>query len=93
MLSFHQAAGGRSYTGLDHAILSRLELTDLAEAGRAVLLARMPASSENGRPTVSVRVDDHDALPGTRETFVRIVLPVKQSAAEVPLELPKAKRN
>ena len=90
MLSFHQAAGGRGYTGLDHAILSRLELTELAETGRAVLIGRLPAPrSEGNAPVATIRIDDRDSLPGNRDTFVRIVLPVKQIASEIQREIPR----
>ena len=93
MLSFHQAAGGKAYTGLDHAQLSQLELTDLMDSGRAVLIGRIvtPANA-NVQPAV-VSIDGETSVPGTRETFVRIVLPVKQVPSDTNQELPKIQRN
>lgn len=40
--SFHEAAGGRSYTSLEAGLLGRYDLSDLIRSGRAVLVGRGP---------------------------------------------------
>ena len=40
--SFHEAAGGRSYTSLETGLLGRYDLSDLLQSGRAVLIGRGP---------------------------------------------------
>ena len=40
--SFHEAAGGRSYTSLESGLLSRYDLSDLIRSGRAVLIGKGP---------------------------------------------------
>ena len=43
--SFHDAAGGRSYTSLEAGVLGRYDLSDLIRSGRAVLIGRGPAGT------------------------------------------------
>lgn len=71
---FYQAAGGRSYTGLSHADLGYLDLSDHLKLNRAVLVARVddpaivfPPSS--GEPWANGEQ--------TRWAFVRIIFPVE----------------
>jgi len=40
VVSFHEAAGGRSYTSLEPGVLGRYDLSDLIRSGRAVLIGR-----------------------------------------------------
>ena len=72
MITFHRAAGGKAYTGLDNHGFRREELTELLDSGRAVLFGRIDfAATEfqiNGEP-----VEDGAAR---RSAFVRIVLPL-----------------
>jgi hypothetical protein len=44
--SFHEAAGGRSYTSLEAGVLCRYDLSDLIRSGRAVLLGRGPVGTD-----------------------------------------------
>ncbi len=73
MISFHEAAGGRSYTGLNHAALQGFELGDLIDLDRAVLLGRIQV------PATQVLLGDETQQPPVRETFVRILIPVDDS--------------
>ena len=73
MLTFHDAAGGRGYTGLTNVDRGRDDLSSHLRSGRAVLLAELDA------PISDVAVTDEadtgfEQVTGT--TFVRFVLPV-----------------
>ena len=76
-LTFHDAVGGRTYTGLANTALAADDLTNQLALGRAVVLGRLaspPAevsvTSEGGRSFATARQD----------TFVRLVLPVRPAA-------------
>jgi hypothetical protein len=84
MLSFYEAAGGREYTGLANAALRRLEMTDIMQLGRGVLIGRLPAAS------AQVAIDGTPAVPSVRATWVRIVIPVLQSERAPEKTIPKA---
>jgi hypothetical protein len=84
MLSFYKAAGGTEYTGLANAALRRLELTDIMQLGRGVLIGRLPASS------AQVAIDGSPAPSSDRATWVRIVIPVLQSERAPEKTIPKA---
>ena len=77
MLTFHEAAGGRKYTGLDNFPLERLDLSRLLPLNRAVLLGRIKS------PAAEVALGDEGTsepqtvAPTQTHTFVRIVLPVQ----------------
>ncbi len=73
MLTFYHTALGASYTGLAHAALRELELTPLTQLGRAVLVGRFAA------PGSHLVIDDRPREPVRRDTFVRIILPVRQT--------------
>lgn len=90
MVSFHQASGGKHYTGLENSLLSSLELTDLTESGRAVLFGRFSSERTPPAATVRVKVEGQPAPRGPHATLVRIVLPVKHTAAEIPVHLQRA---
>jgi len=71
---FYRAAGGGSYTGLSHADLGFLDMSDHLKLSRAILVARIDESavvfpSSSGEPWVD---GDH-----RRWTFVRIIFPVE----------------
>ena len=83
MLTFHEAAGGTEYTGLANAALRDLELTELMQLGRGVLIGRLPSS------TAKVVVDGSPSLPAGRSTWVRFVLPVVQTDRAVEKNIPK----
>jgi hypothetical protein len=85
MLTFHTVAGGEQYTGLHHAALRELELTNLRNSGRAVLIGR-------ARPAVSnVDINGRRQEPAQQETYVRLVLPVNFILGATPGELMKPK--
>ena len=92
MLTFHDVTGGRPYTGMDHRLFRRLELTPAMHAGQAILVGRMKragASVVVDGQTVSWDADGTAGqggsgtqstgtrAAGTQETFLRVVLPVK----------------
>ncbi len=84
MISFHEATGGSGYTGLTNAALRNLELTDLMQLGRAVLIGRIAKSPAR------VVVDGAPVTPANQSTWVRLVLPVA-SKEHIPDKLiPKA---
>lgn len=72
MLTFHQAAGGSGYTGLNHDLLRSLDLSELMQLGRAVLIGRIKP------PASKVLVNGNVVEPTERATYVRFVVPVKQ---------------
>ena len=75
MLMFHDAAGGRNYTGLAHRYHAFLDLSDQLRLGRAVLLGSGPAPAAELQDRGRTLADEHR----TCRAFYRIVLPVRQS--------------
>jgi hypothetical protein len=84
MMTFHEAAGGSEYTGLSHAALRGLELTDLMQLGRAILIGRVASSPAR------VIVDGAAVEPAGHSTWVRLVLPIVQSGIVPDKIIPKA---
>jgi hypothetical protein len=84
ILTFHEATGGSAYTGLTNAALRNLELTDLMQLGRAVLIGRIAASPAR------VVVDGKPAMPASQATWVRVVLPVTAKERVLEKNIPKA---
>ena len=82
MLSFYQAAGGVNYTGLRDDVWNELDLSQHLKLGRAVLFGRLT------HPVAEVQIDGHPVDTLERSTFVRLVMPVRQTNAEEILELP-----
>lgn len=82
MLTFHEVTGGRAYTGLENEYLEFLDLSDRLGLGRAVLFGRMQA------PAARVELDGKVIEPSQHETFVRILLPVRQTG-NIRAKLPK----
>lgn len=70
MLSFHQVAGGAEYTGLNHAALRGLELTQLMGLGRGILIGRVK------KPATRTTIDGQPAFVADSQAFVRFVVPV-----------------
>lgn len=87
MLTFHRAAGGSDYTGLDNQLLGRLELTDALDAGRAVLFGRLRVAAP---PT---RIDDAPVRDEQRTVIVRIVVPVAPREAAAAAAVPSESRS
>jgi hypothetical protein len=72
LLTFHAAAGGSNYTGLENTALSQFDLSPLLQLDRAVLFGRIKMS-------VAVpRIDGEAVEPTQQVAFVRILLPVKR---------------
>jgi hypothetical protein len=75
MLLFHEAARGRSYTGLSHRYQPELDLSEHIRLGQAVLVgrAKQPASQlidfESGQPLIN-------EANSTTYTWYRFVFPV-----------------
>jgi hypothetical protein len=74
MLSFHQAAGGRDYTGLRNDVLESLDLSQHLRMGRAVLMGRLRKSSAQWN------VDGQPVADPEPMTYVRLVLSVEKDA-------------
>jgi hypothetical protein len=87
LLTFHEAAGGTTYSTLTNHLLADRDLSRQLQLGRAVLFGRLSPASGAAvqREGQAVTADRHD-------TFVRLVLPVRRSG-EVVRELPKFKRD
>lgn len=75
ILTFHSQVGGAKYTKLQNNSLRQLDLTDLLDNNRAILFGRLKA------PATEFQIDDHTPTQARQETFVRIVLPVRQADA------------
>ncbi|MCC9599597.1 hypothetical protein LOC67_03415 [Stieleria sp. JC731] len=82
MLMFHEAAGGKLYTGLRHDILGELDLTDVLSEDRCMLIGR------SEQPLVQLGVidrtsdQDSELRKVTSEnvlSMVRVVLPVRST--------------
>lgn len=84
MLTFHQASGGRDYTGLQHDVLGNSDLSNHLRLGRAILFGRLQQRSAEWK-VGGQSLDDNQP-----QTFVRIVLPVDRAKAEQarPIEKP-----
>jgi hypothetical protein len=81
MLMFHEAAGGRSYTGLRHRYQRDVDLSDHLATGRAVLVGRAAQPA--------VRLTFNGNLPDGRAhhnhwTFYRVVYPVALHSRKPP---------
>jgi hypothetical protein len=83
MLSFHEAAGGTEYTGLGDAGLHDLEMTEIMQLGRGVLIGRLAS------PASQVLMDGEPARPASRETWVRLVFPVMHPDRAVEKNIPR----
>lgn len=81
MLTFHELAGGRDYTGLSNFALTDFELSNSLPLDRAVLFGRI------NLPTATVHVDEQKLQPDQQETFIRVLLRVED--APIELNLPK----
>ena len=79
ILTFHQAAGGIGYTGLENRDLAELDLSNLLTLNRAVLLGRLVAASTDGTVAGTELVVNGEPVSATgirRVTYVRVVLKV-----------------
>jgi hypothetical protein len=83
MLSFYEIAGGTDYTGLEDAGLHDLELTDVMQLGRGVLIGRLAS------PAAQVLVDGEQARPSSQATWVRLVFPVVHPDRVIEKTIPR----
>lgn len=72
MMTLHEAAGGKSYTGLDHHSLRAFDLSPMLSQDRAVVIARV------AEPTTEWRFNGVARAPTRHHGFIRFVLPVKR---------------
>ena len=72
MLTFHAAAGGRGYTGLNQDVHPSLDFTRHLDLGRAILFAEVELLATD------IQLDGQAAENITDKTFVRILLPVER---------------
>ena len=78
MLTFHEAAGGKMYTGLDNNSMRTNDLSPLLALDRAVLFARMEAPATHYTITSGEPPAELTPLPRSNTfSYVRIVMPVK----------------
>lgn len=70
---FHEAAGGTRYTTLKNGPLADLDLSHVLSDDRCILLGHL------SQPATKLQLNDNfeAELPGIRETFMRVVLPVE----------------
>lgn len=88
MMTLHEAAGGKSYTGLDHASLRAFDLSPLLNLDRAVLIGRL------AKPLVNWHFHGELRQPDQHHTFVRVLLPVRRQSDPTKLRiLPKLDAN
>ncbi|RMG42068.1 MAG: hypothetical protein D6725_00230 [Planctomycetota bacterium] len=80
ILTFHEAAGGKSYTRLNNYAYDALDLSGLLDHRRAVLFGVLDADAP------AARIDGSAVAAARQYTFVRLVLPVRQQA-ETPRTL------
>lgn len=84
MMTLHESAGGKAYTGLDHASLRSFDVTPLLTLDRAVLIGRV------SEPLTEWKFNGESRKPTRFHGFVRLLLPVKrQATAEGFRVLPK----
>jgi hypothetical protein len=69
LMSFFRAAGGSSYTSLEHRYLATLDCSDLLKLDRAILFARLPESASSWI--------QQNATQGKRISVVRLVMSVR----------------
>jgi hypothetical protein len=85
MLSFHEAVGGKAYTGLNNHALRNLDWSHLLDEEHAVLFGRLDA--DFSRP-VEWKWNDSPSELGRQDVVVRFYLPVHLDQ-EVRRDLPK----
>ena len=83
MISFHQAVGDTAYTGLRNAPLRHLELTRLSELGRGILVGRLK------KPLARTKIDESEPEAAQYDSFVRLVVPVRQIERSPTISIPK----
>ncbi len=92
-LTFFEASGGTQYTGIANDMLGSQDLTQLLRLGRAIVFGQLEEST-SGPVEVAVGGPSSNVYtPARRTTFVRIVLPVEQGDASVPVQLPSMDTN
>lgn len=74
MLTFHEQVGGSKYTGLNQDSLRQLDFSADLKLGRAVLFGRIRTEE----PVTGLTLTGHQPETATRETFIRIILPVRR---------------
>ncbi|MCH7988208.1 MAG: hypothetical protein IID46_03550 [Planctomycetes bacterium] len=83
MLTFHEVAGGKLYTGLDNNSLRKNDLSPLLALNRAILFAKMEAVAADY--TITSGEPEPELKRSNTFSYVRIVLPVKMIQTEQKL--------
>jgi hypothetical protein len=83
MLTFHEESGGEQYTSLVNHALPEYELTQSLSLDRAIIVGTIST------PTTELKINDSTLTPTSRESFVRIVIPVLEKE-QLRSTLPKA---
>lgn len=76
MMTLHEAAGGKAYTGLEHASLRTFDVTPLISLDRAILIARIPERQTDWAFNGEARE------PTKQHAYVRLLLPVKRDSLD-----------
>lgn len=81
VLTFHESAGGSSYTGLTNSAMSHMEFSKHLPLDRAILCGRIHTK------TSSIEIDGQPAEqnPSVSGSFIRILLPVDDAPADFNL--------
>ncbi len=77
MLTFYTKAGGKSFTTLENNDLRSLDLSSLLDLNRAVVFGKIDL------PTAGLEINGRKTETHHGETYIRIVLPVKQMQSNI----------
>ncbi|MCE5266443.1 MAG: hypothetical protein LLG00_00960 [Planctomycetaceae bacterium] len=81
-MMFYQAAGGRGYAGLSNDYQKFVDLSDLLQTGRAILIARGAGATDQAPQVGAVLLRDSQPLVGPEDqhrTMYRFIFPVKKT--------------
>lgn len=88
MMTLHEAAGGKAYTGLEHHSMRAFDFSPLLQLDRAILIARV------NNPTTTWAINGKHVSPSRHHGFVRFLLPVQRVVDNNRLrELPKFEKE
>ncbi len=76
MMSLHQAAGGKGYTGLNHHLLRRLDMSEAIRMNYAMVFGW------SDEPATHLEMDGLRLPESSSKTIVRLLLPVDRRPAE-----------
>ncbi|MCX7423427.1 MAG: hypothetical protein NT013_28365 [Planctomycetia bacterium] len=76
MMTLHEAAGGKAYTGLEHASLRAFDVTPLLSLDRAILIARVSELQTDWK------INGETRQPNKQHAYVRLLLPVTRESLD-----------